>query len=124
MAGVADGSSDLTAVRHPLGFLCFPVLRGDNLGVCVHIWTEGVRAEPTTSPMHAHSWDLVSYVLYGTVRNDIIELTDGTDQRVFEVRSGQAGDELALHEQEHVQHRYMGQVHGMGIVPHILNGGF
>ncbi|MBO2449724.1 hypothetical protein J4573_21660 [Actinomadura barringtoniae] len=64
------GASTVTAVRHPLGFLCLPVERSGEYGVCLHIWTPEVRAaETTTSPVHCHSWDLVSFVLYGTVRN-------------------------------------------------------
>ncbi|MFD6159283.1 hypothetical protein ACFWF7_29180 [Nocardia sp. NPDC060256] len=95
LAGVVDGSSDLLAVRHPLGFLCFPAWRGDGFGICVHVWTEGVRAEPTTSKVHAHSWDLLSTVLYGTVGNEIIEILSAPAQpthRLFEIQSAADGD--------------------------------
>ncbi|PXX57865.1 hypothetical protein DFR70_11695 [Nocardia tenerifensis] len=95
LTGVADGSSDLTAVRHPLGFLCFPAWRGDGLGICVHVWTEGVRAEPTTSSVHAHSWDLLSTVLYGTVGNEIVEILGAPARpthRLFEIHSAADGD--------------------------------
>ncbi|WP_280445076.1 hypothetical protein [Nocardia brasiliensis] len=95
LAGVVDGSADLTAVRHPLGFLCFPVWRGEGLGVCVHVWTEGGHAEPTTSPMHAHSWDLLSTVLYGTVGNEILEIDSAPacpTHRLFEIQSAADGD--------------------------------
>jgi hypothetical protein len=53
--------------------------------------------------MHAHSWDLTSYVLYGQLRNELVdvrELTDRADSaeatahRVFEVHTGQEADEI------------------------------
>jgi hypothetical protein len=97
---VAGGSRDLTAVRHPLGFLCFPAVRLPEHGVCVHLWTPGIRHVLTTSQVHAHSWDLTSYVLYGTLRNQRIRVTDApgpagpATHRVFEVRSRGDVDEL------------------------------
>ncbi|NVI87072.1 hypothetical protein [Actinomadura sp. BRA 177] len=70
LEGLAAGAPPVRAVRHPLGFLCLPVERSGDLGVCLHIWTPEVRPAPsTTSPVHCHSWDLLSFVLYGTVRN-------------------------------------------------------
>lgn len=95
LAALVAGRTSVAAVRHPLGFLCLPAWRGTGLGICVHIWT-GARpdADPTTSAMHAHSWDLTSYVLYGRVRNQIIEVTDtgadapaGPTHRVFEIHT-------------------------------------
>src|SRR5690348_16595774 len=94
---VAEGHRNLTAVRHPLGFLCFPVRRHDGDGVCVHLWTPGVAHTLTTSPMHAHSWDLISYVLYGSLRNQRISVTDALaspTHRIFEVHSRGDVDEL------------------------------
>lgn len=96
--GVAAGRSPVPAVRHPLGFLCLPVERSGDLGVCLHIWTPEVRPAPsTTSLVHCHSWDLLSFVLYGTVRNvrmDIDDASGGTEQQVFEVVSQYGVDEL------------------------------
>lgn len=94
---IARGERDLAAVRHPLGFLCFPALRENEHGVCVHLWTRGIRQTLTTSPMHAHSWDLTSYVLCGWLRNQHISVRDAADaptHRVFEVRSRDGLDEL------------------------------
>jgi len=97
------GASTVAAVRHPLGFLCLPVERTGDLGVCLHIWTPEVRAaETTTSPVHCHSWDLVSFVLYGTVRNTRVAVEEtalapgavAATHRIFEVASGPDGDEL------------------------------
>ncbi|WP_202125616.1 hypothetical protein [Actinomadura physcomitrii] len=109
LADVVAGRSPVAAVRHPLGFLCLPVERSGDLGVCLHIWTPEVRPVPsTTSPVHCHSWDLLSFVLYGTVRNvrmDVLdapgtapsaapyEPPDGAGQ-VFEVVSRDEVDEL------------------------------
>lgn len=98
MREIADGGRDLAAVRHPLGFLCFPVQRLGSHGVCVHLWTPIVKPELTTSPIHAHSWDLTSYVLYGSLRNLRIGVSEAAalpTHRVFEVRSHADQDELA-----------------------------
>ncbi|WP_405177124.1 hypothetical protein OG225_22225 [Nocardia sp. NBC_01377] len=95
LAGVVAGETKPVAVRHPLGFLCFPAWRGGVLGICVHVWLEGACARPTTSAMHAHSWDLLSLVLYGTVANEIIEVTEPPatpTHRVFEIHSEAGGD--------------------------------
>ncbi len=95
MTGVLAGSAEVGAVRHPLGFLCFPAWRDGGLGVCVHIWTDGLRSHPTTSAMHAHSWDLLSLVLYGEVGNEILEVDSAVDRpthRIFEIHSGADGD--------------------------------
>ncbi|WP_051182208.1 hypothetical protein [Nocardia vinacea] len=95
MTGVLDGRTDIGAVRHPLGFLCFPAWRDGGLGVCVHVWTDGLRSYPTTSAMHAHSWDLLSVVLYGEVGNEILEVEGSADRathRIFEIHSGADGD--------------------------------
>jgi hypothetical protein len=95
MTAVLDGRVEVGAVRHPLGFLCFPAWREGGLGVCVHVWTEGLRSHPTTSAMHAHSWDLLSVVLYGEVGNEILEVESSADRathRIFEIHSGADGD--------------------------------
>src|SRR5437868_1942737 len=95
---VAAGRSPVPAVRHPLGFLCLPVERTGDYGVCLHIWTPEVEPAPsTTSSVHCHSWDLISFVLYGTVRNIRMEVHDGPDgttRQVFEVLSRGEVDEL------------------------------
>jgi hypothetical protein len=96
LTGVADGRVETAAVRHPLGFLCLPVERRDGYGVCLHLWTAGgTAAHVTTSDVHCHSWDLISYVLYGQVRNLLISI-DGTSptHRVFEVVSRGDIDEI------------------------------
>jgi hypothetical protein len=85
-------------VRHPLGFVCLPLERTGEAGVCVHVWSDSfARPSLTTSMMHSHSWDLISYVLYGSVRNEVIDVTDAPDDaayRVLEVRSSGGIDEL------------------------------
>ncbi|GAA1824970.1 hypothetical protein [Actinomadura chokoriensis] len=98
LEGLADGAPPVPAVRHPLGFLCLPVERSGDLGVCLHIWTPEVRpASSTTSPVHCHSWELLSFVLYGTVRNvrmDVEEARGRAPQQIFEVVSHGDVDEL------------------------------
>lgn len=87
------------AVRHPLGFVCVPLHRGPDTGLCLHMWPPGAgeRAAPTTSPMHAHSWDLLSWVVCGRLGNRIIAVRDEPDHpthRLFRVVSGGGRDEL------------------------------
>ncbi|HET8680481.1 MAG TPA: hypothetical protein VFM54_01195 [Micromonosporaceae bacterium] len=93
---IENGHLALRAVRHPLGFACLPVHRRGVEGICVHAWPR--HREParlTTSPFHCHSWDLLSHVLYGTVGNQRLEITEcGSTYRVFEVRSGGDSDHL------------------------------
>lgn len=98
MMAIAQGATPLAAVRHPLGFICLPVERRGECGVCVHVWTgHAPEVELTTSPMHSHSWDLLSYVLYGEVRNQLLRIDDAPatpSHRVFEVHSHGDADEI------------------------------
>ncbi|MGH3855585.1 MAG: hypothetical protein ACRDR6_19265 [Pseudonocardiaceae bacterium] len=101
LSAVAQNRTSVAGVRHPLGFVCLPLERTGATGVCVHVWSDSLaRASPTTSTIHAHSWDLISYVLYGSVRNEVIDVIDVIDAsedamyRVFEIRSGGDVDEV------------------------------
>jgi len=96
--GVAGGAVRVAAVRHPLGFVCLPLHRQGAEGICVHLWP-GQPAQPqlTTSPVHCHSWHLLSYVLFGVVGNARYRVQDAPDDpeyRVFEVRSRGRVDEI------------------------------
>lgn len=94
---IVSGRRELTAVRHPLGFLCLPVQRGGEDGVCVHMWTPALRSAVTTSQVHSHSWDLTSYVLFGTLHNRHVRVTEApatATHRIFEVHSHGDVDEL------------------------------
>lgn len=97
LSEVTDGSRELRAVAHPLGFVCLPVIRDGADGVCVH-WWHGDSAELTTEAIHAHSWDLRSYVLVGTLRNESVSVVDdrlAPTHRIFEVHSETGGrDEI------------------------------
>ncbi|MCW3843899.1 hypothetical protein ONA70_27750 [Micromonospora yasonensis] len=96
---VADGRRPLRAVRHPLGFTCLPVDRTGPDGICVHAWpADPPPVLPTTSAMHSHSWDLLSHVLHGRVRNELIEVSEAPADpawRVYEVHSHGDVDEMA-----------------------------
>src|SRR5262249_49628445 len=95
---VTQNRRNVTGVRHPLGFLCLPLERTGGAGICVHVWSDSLpQMSLTTSPIHAHSWDLVSYVLYGSLRNEVMDVIDAPEDatyRVLEVRSGKDVDEL------------------------------
>lgn len=76
---VADGSSPLRAVTHPLGFTCLPVERAGRFGVCVHLWSPRLeRVTPTTSAIHAHCWHLTSYALFGRLENQLMIASDSS----------------------------------------------
>ncbi|WP_395106880.1 hypothetical protein [Actinomadura sp. SCN-SB] len=102
LGDIAEGRMPINAVRHPLGFLCLPLERTGDLGVCLHIWSPEVQSvETTTSGVHCHSWELVSFVLYGSVRNARAHVAetapsgpDGATHRLFEVVSKGEVDEL------------------------------
>ncbi|WP_432159389.1 hypothetical protein [Streptomyces sp. NRRL F-5630] len=108
LRAVAEGRWDLPAIRHPLGFLCLPVLRDGPKGVCVHLFDgedaeDGGDAEGAGGPaggggraplVHAHSWSLISLVLFGQVTNRSVRVVDdpvAPTHRVYEVRSGPDG---------------------------------
>ncbi|MFG2490773.1 hypothetical protein OHT20_38620 [Streptomyces caniferus] len=97
---VTSGRRELRAVYHPLGFFCLPVLRDGDEGVCVHVFEPGTsdRVELTTSPVHCHSWELTSFVLYGEVgnlRSRVCQDPVQPTHRVFQVHSSPSGvDEI------------------------------
>lgn len=99
LGDIAEGRLPITAVRHPLGFLCLPLERSGEYGVCLHIWSAYVEpARNTTSQVHCHSWDLISHVLYGQVRNVHAVVTDAVAEathQVFEVLSGPTEDRIS-----------------------------
>lgn len=95
LTAIRDGTSNVLAVRHPLGFDCLPVHRVGSDGICVHVWPERRRPPNlTTSPFHCHSWDLLSHVLYGAVGNQHIEVTAGATFAMFDVQSMPDGDRI------------------------------
>jgi hypothetical protein len=98
VAGIAAGREGLAAVRHPLGFVCLPLERLADRGVCVHLWSGGPPSRLlTTSAVHCHSWDLRSGVLYGVIDNELVAVEESPPvptHRLFEVRSHEDGDEL------------------------------
>jgi hypothetical protein len=102
LGDIAEGRLPVSAVKHPLGFLCLPLERSGDLGVCLHIWSPELElVEATTSGVHCHSWELVSFVLYGSVRNTRAQVADtppagpdGATHRLFEVVSRGEVDEL------------------------------
>jgi hypothetical protein len=86
-----------TVIRHPLGFLCIPVLRFADGGVCVHVWAPWVRTgRPTTSLTHCHSWDLYSVVLAGELSNRLVRVlaAEPATHRLFDIHSYPDVDEI------------------------------
>lgn len=97
---VADLIRRAIAPKNPY-WCCLPLERTGEHGVCVHIWSDRlVSALPTTSTTHAHSWDLLSFVLHGRLRNEEITVTDAPEaptNRVFEIDSRGEVDEVPAH---------------------------
>ncbi|MCF3134461.1 hypothetical protein [Streptomyces olivochromogenes] len=96
---IVSGRRPLCAVRHPLGFVCLPILRDGSEGVCVHVFGAPEAAPDEAAPqVHSHSWELTSTVLYGRLGNRRMSVADVTERpthRVFEVLSDPSGvDEL------------------------------
>nr|WP_042196448.1 hypothetical protein [Kibdelosporangium sp. MJ126-NF4] len=94
---VASGRDPTAAVNHPLGFLCLPVHRHGDEGVCLHVWGPRWHTSLTTLPTHCHSWELLSCVLTGELHNQVIRVVDDNaapTHRVFEVHSSADGDEI------------------------------
>jgi hypothetical protein len=86
---VAGGRRPLRAVAHPLGFTCLPLERVGGDGVCVHLWSPRTPAAlPTTSVIHAHSWQLASYVLFGELRNEQLRVSNAADVTDADVTAG------------------------------------
>ncbi|MDQ7808555.1 hypothetical protein Q5425_32880 [Amycolatopsis sp. A133] len=125
---VVRGRTDLRAVRHPLGFVCLPVERTGERGICLHVWSENLaHARPTTSSTHAHSWDLISYVLYGTLRNDLVAVTDAPDgptHRICEIGSSEHGDEIRRTSRLVRRERRSSELHRQGAVYTLAAGVF
>ncbi|QJT04442.1 hypothetical protein G9272_32535 [Streptomyces asoensis] len=68
-------------VLHPLDFVCMPLWRKGGLGLCLHVWP---WSEEKSSPIiHAHSWDLWSYVICGTILNDVMSVRDEGERPEF-----------------------------------------
>ncbi|MEV0603077.1 hypothetical protein AB0I82_27825 [Streptomyces sp. NPDC050315] len=86
---LSAGMLDVPVVRHPLGFVCLPVVRDGELGVCLHFFGHGTDTEPGVEPHHAHSWDLISHVLYGRVAHEPMDVTGSGEptHRIYEVLS-------------------------------------
>jgi hypothetical protein len=128
LADVAAGRSEIAGVRHPLGFLCLPLERTGEQGVCVHVWSDMLMsAQLTTCATHAHSWDLISYVLYGSVRNELIGITDEPERpthRVFEVDSNEDGDEIRRTSRLVRRNHWGGELHQRGEVYSLPAGVF
>ncbi|HET6211996.1 MAG TPA: hypothetical protein VFE14_03880 [Micromonosporaceae bacterium] len=83
-------------IRHPLGFLCLPLHRGTGLGLCLHVWLPGLGdAELTTSPVHAHTWDLTSHVVCGQVNNELIGIEEGGTHRICAIISEGGVDKIS-----------------------------
>jgi hypothetical protein len=92
---ITSGRRTLHAVRHPRGFVCLPVLREGEDGVCVHVFGTEPEQDGPPGQEHCHSWDLTSTVLYGRICNHRIDVADDATaeptHRVFEVLSDPSG---------------------------------
>jgi hypothetical protein len=93
---LAEGRTSIDAVRHPLGFICLPIVRDDSPeGVCLHYWPGRTETgDLVTSRYHCHSWSLLSHVLVGAVGNLRLDLVPGDEFQLFEAVSSGLVDRL------------------------------
>ncbi|HEX6077455.1 MAG TPA: hypothetical protein VFZ32_19630 [Micromonosporaceae bacterium] len=74
---LVEGTRACNAVRHPLGFICFPLLRDGDYGTCIHYWPTVLDASSRkVTAVHSHSWHLVSHVLAGRLTNHLSTISD------------------------------------------------
>jgi hypothetical protein len=89
--GIGSGTRNFRAVYHPLGFVYVPLIREKDWSLRLHLWlAEETRMTTTFSPyqVHMHTWDLSSYVLHGSLQNQMIDAgqdQDGPQFRVFDI---------------------------------------
>lgn len=84
---VLAGDRRPVAVAHPLDFVCIPVLRSPEFGVCGHVWSDGAAA----ATVHSHSWHLESQVIVGAITNELFSVStdpDGAHQLLVVDNSG------------------------------------
>ncbi|HZD71893.1 MAG TPA: hypothetical protein VFA45_24150 [Actinomycetes bacterium] len=94
---IAVSRASFAAVRHPLGFIYATLLREGPTALRLHIWLAGLaRPRLTTSPIHDHTWQLMSYVICGELENHIVEINDSAEptHRVFEIKGAGGADRL------------------------------
>lgn len=127
LRAVLAGERENRAIRHPLGFVCFPAVREAGHGVCLHVWTSGATPTSTTSAIHAHSWDLLSTVLYGAVGNDVVEIdrdTGAPTHRICDIHSGRDGDTVRRTDRTVAYRRSSREVFRRGDVYELPHGVF
>ncbi len=90
-----------SALRHPLGFLYIPLARWPEETLRLHIWpVESERrrlASGEVSPVHDHTWHLLSYVICGNVTNFVVDIEQDAvnpTNRVFEIYGAGLVDEI------------------------------
>jgi hypothetical protein len=92
---IATGARDRPAVRHPLGFICFPLIRAGDHGLCVHYWPAvATPPNPQAPTVHSHSWHLSSHLLAGRIANHRSVVTEAGESplELYAVTSGPDGD--------------------------------
>jgi hypothetical protein len=99
---IGSGSIVVDGVHHPLGFQCLPILRTGSIGACFHFWdreNDAVGRPQLDDRAHAHSWNLVSHVLHGSITNHTYEVRtvpEGTSgsARLYDVTSTGHDDDM------------------------------
>lgn len=79
---VRDRLDDLTATRHPVGFIHVQL----GVGLRLHLWTEDAPAwTDDLGVIHDHTWEAKSLVLAGTLTNTFLRAVHGGPYKMFEV---------------------------------------
>lgn len=95
---LGEGRRVIDSIHHPLGFIYVPMLSDDRGMLRLHLWLNGGTPDDiTTSPYHMHTWNLSSYVLCGSLENQMIEVDDVGPlgpYRIFEIIGDRKRGEL------------------------------
>ncbi len=91
---LAEDCHDVEPLLHPLGFIYAPLARWGHATLRLHLWPPVARRRRLTadevSPMHDHTWDLISYIAYGSLDNievGVVEVAEpsSADFRIFNI---------------------------------------
>lgn len=81
--------SEFEAVWHPLGFMHIKLNENQRKALRLHIWLkDSPKIDLPTSLMHNHNWNLMSYVLCGSIINHTLEVdyeTSTPTHKIYEV---------------------------------------
>lgn len=105
LTDLAEQRRDIAAIHHPLGFIYVPMMRDDRGLLRLHLWMDGGTPDGiTTSPYHMHTWNLASYVMCGSLQNQLLSTDPHSGPlgpyQVFEIVGNRQRGELQATDEE------------------------